>query len=321
MTAKEIFSKQGQATEKQVPSQSSQNQPISLKGLPSKNKLSNAAEDKLQDAKADLRSKVSEASPLSKLKKPSAIASPAVSSGKVTNGFLSKFKGLFGKIQVPKAVWALIAGVAVIVSGLGGYFIGLNDPRLLRDSEDLSLEPVSFESFSEARPGSTAPNGIAKDFELFEWPLQDAGRITSCFGKRELLGTASFHTGLDIAVMEGTPVVASKTGVVEKYRVSSDSIGYGTFVLLRHSDGLRTLYAHLIPQLNLQDGQTIKQGEVFASSGNTGRSTGPHLHFEVISLEAKATNPAQFLSLRLDNPIYSSSDESCWYRDVSILQQ
>jgi murein DD-endopeptidase MepM/ murein hydrolase activator NlpD len=158
-------------------------------------------------------------------------------------------------------------------------------------------------------------------YEFYDWPLEDVGRVSSCFGGRQILGVANFHKGLDIAVPEGTPVMASKTGIVERSRVRADAMGYGTFVLLMHADGMRTLYAHLQPQLTLEFGQTIKQGEVFAHSGNTGHSTGPHLHFEVISPDAQAINPAQFLENRLDAPLYSGLDESCWYRDLIALQR
>lgn len=237
------------------------------------------------------------------------------------------FTNLLGKLKKPRVLLVIGGLLLAALSGTAGYVLGLNDPRLARHSEDLDLPPISFESFASSTTNSTNSIGASIDlskippYEFYDWPVQDVGRVSSCFGGRQILGVANFHKGLDIAVSEGTPVMASKTGIVERFRVRADAMGYGTFVLLMHADGMRTLYAHLLPELSLQLGQTVKQGEVFAHSGNTGHSTGPHLHFEVISPDAQAINPAQFLENRLEAPLYSSLDEPCWYRDLLALQR
>jgi murein DD-endopeptidase MepM/ murein hydrolase activator NlpD len=236
-------------------------------------------------------------------------------------------KTWLGKVKEPRGL--LIAGGLLLaaISGGTGYVIAVNYSGGAGHSEDLALPPISFESFAKSASSST--KGVASPFDLatllpyefYDWPLQDVGRVSSCFGGREILGVNDFHKGLDIAVPQGTPVTASRTGIVERFRVRAGDKGYGTFVLLLHADGMRTLYAHMQPRLGLQLGQKIAQGEVFAYSGNTGKSTGPHLHLEVVSNDALAVNPAQFLENRWEAPLYSSVDEPCWYRDLSAFQR
>ncbi len=104
------------------------------------------------------------------------------------------------------------------------------------------------------------------------WPL--AGAITSPFGPRE----GKQHEGIDIAAEEGTPVRAAAAGRV----VFAGPRGtYGLAVILDHGDGTRTLYAHC-SRLLVAEGKSVDSSTVIALSGNTGRSTGPHLHLEVL---------------------------------------
>ena len=100
-----------------------------------------------------------------------------------------------------------------------------------------------------------------------------------------------FRSGIDWAVPIGTAVVASNAGVVTKAGWGS---GYGYVVYIRHADGRETRYAHLSKVL-VKAGQTVSQGQRIALSGNSGRSTGPHLHFE-IRINGVAVNPLKHLS-------------------------
>jgi murein DD-endopeptidase MepM/ murein hydrolase activator NlpD len=106
-----------------------------------------------------------------------------------------------------------------------------------------------------------------------------AGRYSSSFGTRvdPLDHTHRAHNGLDIAAREGTPVVAAAGGVVERAGAAGT---YGNLVVLRHTDGSETRYAHL-SAINVQKGDTVAAGTPIGAVGTTGRSTGPHLHFEV----------------------------------------
>lgn len=99
--------------------------------------------------------------------------------------------------------------------------------------------------------------------------------VTSEYGYR----WGRLHAGIDIRVKVGDSIRCAFDGKVRITRVGSRKKGYGYFVLVRHNNGLETLYAHLSKVL-VQPNQEVKAGEVIALGGNTGRSTGPHLHFE-----------------------------------------
>lgn len=118
-----------------------------------------------------------------------------------------------------------------------------------------------------------------------QWPLPVAGTITSPQGYRTdpITGETSYHSGTDIAVPEGTPILAAADGTVTVAN-ALDSWGgsYGYYVKLDHGSGLTTLYAHC-SSICVTAGQQVKAGEVIAYVGQTGRATGPHLHFEVHS--------------------------------------
>jgi hypothetical protein len=120
----------------------------------------------------------------------------------------------------------------------------------------------------------------------FSWPL--SGSITSGYGQR----SGRLHTGVDIAVPVGTPVLAAADGVVEHAGTAG---GYGIAVYLDH-DGTDTRYAHLSRVL-VRAGQRVRRGDRIALSGNTGRTTGPHLHFEVRP-GGRPTDPLPYLPSR-----------------------
>lgn len=105
--------------------------------------------------------------------------------------------------------------------------------------------------------------------------LPIVGRLTSRFGYRPSFGR--MHKGVDISLHIGDTIVAAMDGTVE--RVSVDPKGYGLFVCIRHPNGMETRYAHLSRSL-VSPGMNVSVGEPIALGGNTGNSTGPHLHFE-----------------------------------------
>ncbi len=109
------------------------------------------------------------------------------------------------------------------------------------------------------------------------WPTK--GWLTSYFGMRKspFTGKRVMHEGLDIAANVGTPVVATADGVVARVKYSP---GYGKMVIIDHGYGYRTVFGHN-SKILVKAGQHIKRGDVIAKVGNTGRSTGPHLHYEL----------------------------------------
>jgi murein DD-endopeptidase MepM/ murein hydrolase activator NlpD len=121
------------------------------------------------------------------------------------------------------------------------------------------------------------------------WPAQ--GTFTSGFGWR----WGRMHKGIDIANNVGTPIVSAARGRVSF--AGWHEGGYGYFVEIAHEDGSRTRYGHN-SNLLVREGQQVDQGQVISQMGSTGRSTGPHLHFEVLLPGEGAMNPLQFLPPR-----------------------
>ena len=136
---------------------------------------------------------------------------------------------------------------------------------------------------------------------IFEWPLPGDFSITSPFGYRTdpITGEVSFHDGVDIAAPEGTAILAAADGVVvTTNRTDSWGGSYGYYVKIRHDETYETLYAHCSEVL-VKAGQEVEQGDVIALVGNTGNSTGNHLHFEVREGGSKV-DPMEFFKKKGD---------------------
>ena len=158
-----------------------------------------------------------------------------------------------------------------------------------KNSQEISREILKEEIYAEAVPkiverGTKIPPTYVK-------PIS-GGRLSSGFGARSAptKGASTNHQGVDWATPIGTPVVASNGGTVTAAGWMS---GYGYAVFISHADGRQTRYGHLSKVL-VSAGQTVSQGQRIALSGNSGRSTGPHLHFE-IRINGTAVNPLKYL--------------------------
>src|ERR1043166_2056556 len=136
-------------------------------------------------------------------------------------------------------------------------------------TRQLPVELITPGEAARTAPAITQPLEMERD--KFLWPV--TGTINSGFGPRG----ATFHDGIDIAAAEGTPIRAIERGEV----IYSDQLrGYGNIVIVRHPDGLVSVYAH--NEINLvKQGQSVSRGDTVARVGSTGRVTGPHLHFEI----------------------------------------
>ena len=155
--------------------------------------------------------------------------------------------------------------------------------RLLAISENITAMLRNMES---SGGGSSSSGGTGR----FMWPCR--GEITSYFGWRThpIFGTTKYHSGMDIAVDYGTPIMAAEYGTV----IYSGWLGgYGYAVMIDHGSGLVTLYAHN-QSLNVYEGQYVTKGTCIAYAGSTGYSTGPHCHFEV-RLHGEVTEPLNYL--------------------------
>jgi len=189
-------------------------------------------------------------------------------------------------------------------------------PNTLAVKDDVSAQDVkmTFEQFyalrdeamsgqvTNALQGGLSP-GFAGDWTKFAdapsiWPVE--GRIGSSFGEREdpINGEGAFHPGIDIEAPSGTPVRAAGDGDVED---ASMGAGYGRQVILNHGHDLITLYAHL-SAIAVIPGQHVTRGQVIGYVGQSGRATGPHLHYEV-RIHKVPVNPHKYLSTTYEQAI------------------
>ncbi len=130
----------------------------------------------------------------------------------------------------------------------------------------------------QAAPPGSSLKGLVPE-NAFVFPLGGAWQLSSGYGWRAdpFGGAEEFHKGADLACAEGTPVLAAMDGVVLSAR-RSDS--YGNAVRLCHADSTETLYAHL-QYIYVRPGELVEAGQPIGTAGQTGRATGPHLHFEL----------------------------------------
>lgn len=155
---------------------------------------------------------------------------------------------------------------------------------------------------------------LSKDKEKFStaipaiWPI-DRSKMRNkigAFGYRNhpVLRRWKFHSGVDMPGRIGDPVYATGDGVVEYVERSRARYGYGTQILINHGYGYKTRYAHL-NKLHVEKGDTIKRGQLIADMGNTGISTSPHLHYEVI-YNRSHVNPINYFDRNMSAEAYKS---------------
>lgn len=181
-----------------------------------------------------------------------------------------------------------------------------NYKKLLADrlakKEALEREVADFESLIrvEIDPNSLPKTGSG----VLSWPL-DSVKVTQYFGNTPFASANSQvyngggHNGIDLRASVGTPVKSSGNGIVVDTGdtdASCDGVSYGKWVLIKHNNGLSTLYAHL-SLIRVYKNEAVLSGEIVGYSGNTGYSTGPHLHFAVFaSAGVRVSGPTEYKS-------------------------
>ena len=184
--------------------------------------------------------------------------------------------------------WALLVGAAVDVTDHGvldGRWIVREAPGgvVAPDVTVTLSRPVSRAAEPEGDTSATRTTGGTgggsggRTAATWAFPTSPRGRVTSGFGARSSPGGvgSTNHDGIDIGVPVGTRVVAANGGKVTR---AGENGGYGQYVEIQHAGGLVSFYGHL-SQIKVRSGQVVDRGDVIALSGNTGASTGPHLHF------------------------------------------
>lgn len=169
-------------------------------------------------------------------------------------------------------------------------------PEVKLNPQDLRLKSRQPGRWTMQLPQNVAAIDL-NSVSNFTLPITGAA-ISSGFGWRvhPITGERKLHKGVDFAAPTGTPIFASAEGVVTYAGWTDD--GYGNVVELRHENGELTLYAHT-NKVYVSKGQAVNKGQAIAEVGTTGRSTGPHLHFEIQPDGKTAVDPMDYLQLRL----------------------
>jgi len=177
-----------------------------------------------------------------------------------------------------------------------------DENEILREGSPKTAIHRTKKDFSNLIGSIKLPLVDYRSKKYYSFPCEGV-RVTSRFGPRR----NRYHYGIDLGLRTGEPIRAMFDGRVRVSRVAN---GYGNLVVLEHDNRLETYYAHL-SKINVYDGEIIKAGEVIGLGGNTGHSTGPHLHLE-IRYDGAAINPEDVINFNtyslLDNTLELTKD-------------
>jgi murein DD-endopeptidase MepM/ murein hydrolase activator NlpD len=217
------------------------------------------------------------------------------------------YRSLFGMNEIPSEVRN---------AGFGGvnrysHYDGLGHSAQLKTTAmrlDILTKKtyVQSRSFDEVAQLSKRAGDMASCIPAIPPINPEPGtyRLSSRFGYRvdPVYGRAAHHSGVDFALKPGNPIYSTGDGVVES--VKFEFFGYGNSVVVDHGFGYKTRYAHL-KSVGVVEGMKVKRGECIGESGNSGRSSGPHLHYEVL-YKGNHVNPANYYDLTITPEEYST---------------
>ena len=195
------------------------------------------------------------------------------------------------------AVFAAIAGLLTMAAApaqaeSAGYVAPTNAPAagtgIASEGADRQFQQL-FASWDRATQRTTVTTSVAVPSRT---PI-DSYRTSSSYGMRThpVLGGLRGHKGIDMAAPTGTPIYATADGLVSKAEYYSS---YGNFIAIGHGGELETRYAHL-SRIAVASGQRVRKGDLIGYVGSTGRSTGPHLHYEV-RVAGQAVDPSPYMT-------------------------
>jgi murein DD-endopeptidase MepM/ murein hydrolase activator NlpD len=192
--------------------------------------------------------------------------------------------GVYHTVKKGQTLWRISRTYGVDMQLIAEYNDIYDKNRIYAGQELFIPGAVKVLDVEVYKGGDEGSGDIVVNKGMFGWPTE--GVVYSLFGAR----WGQMHQGLDIAGKTGTPVLAAKDGTVE---FSGRKGGYGNLIIVKHPDGYETYYGHL-SAIGVEQGDTVKRGEKIGLMGSTGKSTGPHLHFE-IHKDGKVRNPLFFL--------------------------
>jgi murein DD-endopeptidase MepM/ murein hydrolase activator NlpD len=204
---------------------------------------------------------------------------------------------IIGESPIPQSRWKAGTGGSAIFDKSLNNAARKTSFRLTNLRDRLALLNTSLDHVQKRA------DHLDEDLSNMPSILPVVGSLISGFGYRNhpVSGASKFHEGLDFACPIGTPIYASGNGVIEI--AESGESGYGICLNINHQNGYATKYAHL-SKMVAHPGQAVKRGQLIAYSGNTGLSTGPHLHYEV-SLKSVKTDPIDFIYMDLPPQEYA----------------
>ena len=217
------------------------------------------------------------------------------------------YRSIFGMHEIPSEVRN---------AGFGGvnrysHLEGVDQNGLLRSTAERvdvlsKMSYVQSKSFDEVAQLSRRAGDMASCIPAIPPINPDPSiyRLSSGFGYRidPVYGRSARHTGVDFAMKPGNPIYSTGDGVVES--VKFEFFGYGNHVVIDHGFGYKTRYAHL-KNIGVVEGMKVKRGECIGESGNSGKSTGPHLHYEVI-YKGNPVNPSNYYDLSITTEEYAT---------------
>jgi len=182
----------------------------------------------------------------------------------------------------------------------------------LETEVDVRLQNIQFTSAQQKLFFDNIPNGEVIPFKGY------SGKFG--WRKHPISKTKEFHRGLDLRAKKMTPVRAPADGVVE-YAGYHKSSGFGNLVIIEHNYGFKTSYAHLSKKFPVKSGAFVKKGDIIAYTGNSGLSTGPHLHYEVRFI-ARLLNPENFIKWNSSNfeQIFKKEKRVSWQSLINLMQ-
>ncbi|AFI05784.1 M23 family metallopeptidase [Helicobacter cetorum] len=196
----------------------------------------------------------------------------------------------------------------------------------LEDVVGINRPEETSESNFSSRLDLAGITGLQKSFIMRlipnDYPLESYRRVSAAFSKRmhPILHVLHNHTGLDLSTAINTPVYASASGVAGLASMGWNG-GYGNLVKIFHPFGFKTYYAHL-NKIVVKTGEFVKKGQIIGYSGNTGMSTGPHLHYEVRFLN-QPINPMNFTKWNMKDfeEIFTKERSIRWQSLITIINQ
>ena len=204
------------------------------------------------------------------------------------------YRVIFEAEPIPKSVRQAGYGGADRYAKLEGYenssLLKQTAEKLDKIASEIYVQSKSFEEvYKLARKKEKMLRSIPG---IQPVNITDLKRISSYFGYRidPIYKVKKFHSGIDFSAPKGAPVFATGDGVIKKVRHSRR--GYGNTILIDHGYGYKTFYAHL-SKILVRRGQKVKRGEIIGEVGNTGKSTAPHVHYEIIKNNRKI-NPIYY---------------------------